>query len=455
MSEWTKLAYGTIAATVLVSGGVAYQSIVQAQKVANLIEAVNERSAAVAPWPWTTNAAYTGWGTGYRTNIEDSSLWSFMGYRIESSYPWTRYIPLVAGDLPARAINESLRQVKVILPSFVSGLTTNSISAPIAQYLSVTGVWASLRIGDGTSKWTVAYRTNGLPVYSDTVSSSICTTTFAEVWQVLNVMTQSMRLTTPVSQTNEAIRNPFGGPLGHDGYGCEWNLDPSAPDGNPNGDANAIALNHYEIGGTWTTNAFTSSDQPFERWISLPMGYTYLEQVTWDSGAVTRTNTMYVSSDPSKSRLSGDRSVWTYKVDFPSFPSGLVAEVSFVYRVAVSWSVKAVGMDTNISFSATSTAAVQSVSFTGSLATNMTTNAACLVETPATNWIPDGLRIADNTFIFDEYQASTGGWYTVQAWRWKASEIQSSPYFNFGGQILADPPIALITWDWIYKREDQ
>ena len=112
-------------------------------------------------------------------------------------------------------------------------------------------------------------------------------------------------------------------------------------------------------------------------------------------------------------------------------------------------------MDTNISFSATSTAAVQSVSFTGSLATNMTTNAACLVETPATNWIPDGLRIADNTFIFDEYQASTGGWYTVQAWRWKASEIQSSPYFNFGGQILADPPIALITWDWIYKREDQ
>ena len=439
---WTKLAYGTIAAVGLLGGTAAYKVLVQASHISRLIEAVNERSAAVASWPWTTNAAYSGWSTSYRTNIEDSALWSFMGYRHPLG---DRYIPLIAGVLPGRAMSETMRQVKVLIPKFLDAMETNSIGAPVARNHTVTGLFSQLQIGDGTSKWTVAYTTNGTPIFGDEVAGSICTTTFSECWAVLDVLTQTWHTTTRLSQTNETIKVTWGAE--------QWALTAGDPPGDPNGEALVQDLNHYAVTTNWQTNDYAAAPRPFEEWVSVPLNYSLYERTMTNDVVISKTNVLHSGGFADTSRIQGDRSFSRYGLELPTFPSGVLASASFVTKVVGNWTVQGLGITNSLDIYGLSTACTD-VAFTGALGTNMFTNLQLYVFASVTNWIPTGLLSVDNAMIFDLYTANTNPPWVYQSWRWEGMDESSSPSFSFGGRLEADAPVVLIRWNWLYKKEE-
>lgn len=439
---WTKLAYGTLAAGALLGGLSIYhgavRSTVSAVDVADLVEAVNERSAAVASWPWTTNAQYAGWGYGYRTNIEDSALWSFMGYRVQQ-YPLVCYIPLIAGAVPGHAINESLRQAKALAPQFVRDMSLDSYGWPVPRYHSVTSLWHELQIGDGTSKWTIAYGTNGLPVYGDEVAGSVCTTTVFECWKVLNVFTQTWRTASRLNQTNEIIEEPFGFE--------NVTLPAGDPPGDPNGEPIVQQWNQYALSANWQTNSFTSYSHPFETWDSRSLYYSvYSRWMEADGTLISKTNYLTTGWYSWTPRIQGVRSFSTYGLAFPTFPSGVCASASFFARVDGTWSIKGIGVDTNLTILGVSTT-VLDVAFSTPIATNIFTNLNVVVVPSATNWIPSAFQSVETAMIFDGYRAWTNAWGQYeQAWRWKGRESYSSPFFSFGGTLSAYEAGVLITW---------
>lgn len=196
---YTRLIYGTLVAATIVGGTVWYldapRSTLKAIDAYTLSEKVNVRRAAagLGAWPFTRYPTNTsGWYGS--TNTVAGTNWSFNGYSV---------VPLFGSVIPRAMVNETLDQTTNLVRFYVDRVETNEEAvtlfgvtvtnrAPSFVMHTVTGLWDRLNIGDGTSKWTVAFTTNGLPIYSNHIGSTICTTMLYEVERVLNVFSNTV-----------------------------------------------------------------------------------------------------------------------------------------------------------------------------------------------------------------------------------------------------------------------
>jgi hypothetical protein len=193
---WTKLAYGTLIATAMLGGSVALfhdspRSTVKAIDIATLDEALLEHRAALNTTGnhSTNTSTLSGWGT--QTNVAEGRMWNFNPH-IDLWYE-ARIIPLYAAVTQRKAMTQILAGIVAIIPSYLDYVTTNYQGYLAPVYLTQTGLWARLGIGNGTNLWTVGVDTNGLPVYSNTVGSVLSTQTLWEAWRVLGACTSTYR----------------------------------------------------------------------------------------------------------------------------------------------------------------------------------------------------------------------------------------------------------------------
>lgn len=194
---WKKLVFGSLIATVMSGGAVWYnvaaRNVITADDQADLVERYNFLCAVIAPWPFTTNAVTNvAWGVseGYSlTNMPaDARSWSFSRWG-------SGRLPVFGVHIPTYPLAHMMTNLPLICTNFVRDFTTNSSGYPTQVMWTATGMWAALNIGDGTSKWTVAYGTNGLPIYSNAPAQNVCTTLLWEIRRVetnLNMTTRSM-----------------------------------------------------------------------------------------------------------------------------------------------------------------------------------------------------------------------------------------------------------------------
>lgn len=196
---YTKLIYGTLVAASLVGGTVWYldsrRSTVKAIDAYTIVEklAVRRAAAGLGGWPFA-NSVSTNVGWYATTNVIVSTNWSFNGYTV---------VPYFGSVLPRAFMNETLDQTTNLVRFYVDRVETNEEAvtlfgvtvtnrAPSFVMHTITGLWDRLNIGDGTSKWTVAFTTNGSPIYSNHIGSTICTTMLYEVDRVLNVFSNTV-----------------------------------------------------------------------------------------------------------------------------------------------------------------------------------------------------------------------------------------------------------------------
>jgi hypothetical protein len=241
-----RLSYGLAISAALITGGTAiYYAVgprltVTAPDVVELKEGINERKAAVATWP------FTGTSTGG---------WSFTRYA-------TQNFVFAHADM-----KDIMDEARALVPLFVDSYTATSV-----VYHTATGLWDRLGIGDHTSLYTVAVRTNGVRVYSDTPTLTIYTGTLWEVFSVLQALTTTARQVsgwyapTYFSEvlTNAARNIAYSeGPQYWTNPAPAWytnfNLEPTILDANYV-DAQNLDYSGYQV----LTNAFPTAIKPFE-----------------------------------------------------------------------------------------------------------------------------------------------------------------------------------------------
>jgi hypothetical protein len=174
--------------------------VIQAVDWQEIIEGTMERSAAVATWPITADAA-----TNY-------------------SFNYFPAIPVI-GIAPRRQmLSQSLTQIENICSNFVRSYDNNS-----ATYWTGTGLWAECSIADGTfPNWTIAV-TGGVPVYgtADSLSFGVQTAVLWEAYRVLSKLTKTARAPNAIPiQWQQAASNA---PSVWEKYESAFTNDPSWP----------------------------------------------------------------------------------------------------------------------------------------------------------------------------------------------------------------------------------
>lgn len=495
---WTKLAYGTIIATALVGGPTYYavRSIVTAYEAAILAEGVQEHwAAARAVWPFATNATpYAGWEAGYYgylTNYTGAAMWNFNDYRASGNSAAKR-IPLFGSVFPRQAINESLRQIEALVPYFVKSTTfTNDMEfSPI--YWTQSNLWATLNIGDGTSLWTVAFSTNGMPIYSNRVGSTLCTSTMAEAWRVLNALTTTVREVSYVAASGSVACVSYGT--------NRWDLEeswgvydlpldplPALPDNftPPNSALDyplvqALSTYDYSELSGFGPKSISYAGQAGESTVYNINLEAQLRRVVaytnWPDQALIHDLVFITTTDGGTNKIATSKAEHTYKLAMPTFPEGVAADITAVNSVKAVWTINHprweeaeyttyYGPSTNFLSYGAETQTFRVV-FAGALATNVFTNIVMTVSPSITNWIPAGLLSfqAEKFYLWpeswDNYAGYPQGWRTYYFYSGAAEAIWTGQYPTsisvstptVSGSVIDDHygPVLLI--DWTFKN---
>lgn len=485
--SWIRLAYGTlVAAGMMLTGYGLYQrhatSTLQIQDAAFLCEAVMERSAAVAAWPWTadpTNAA--GWDIFYyRTNVEGTVLWSFNDFRL-SGVPIVRKTPLFGSVVPIRALSECLRQTKAIVPSFARSVQANEYGYVVPTYWTVEELWQAIGIGDGTSKWTIAYSTNGLPLYGES-ASSWCTTAVEECWRVLNALTTTVHAMTLVASSNYYSRQEWD---------RMWNLSSNGPsqytletippldvNGIPPDGPNTLAepINVFRVAdlSAWDTNYFYNgidwddSGEALYAQAKLQAIYTrrldqsdYLPSDTehvdvMDVTLLYADDTFHWGDDWWETaevpyKMHGRKKDQIWRLQFPTFPSGVQARAEARWPVHLVWS--RVGYDEGgvkatdvLDMAYTVTSAPVSLAWSTAISDVAFTNMDVTVGASITSAVPGGLlEMRGWLDVWDVRTNGPFGYVTELQWFWWQDDLELGGRANVFGL-----PLTIVNWNWIY-----
>jgi hypothetical protein len=490
--SWTKMAYGTLVATSLLGGasifhGV-YRATVQAIDIAKVVDRVNECSAAAGDWNWSTNAAMAGWGEGYQTNVSGAFRWSFMDFRLEGP-PVVRLIPLIGGSAPARAVNESLRQIQALAPSFVQDVTNGAGGFPAPKYWAVTSLWQSCQIGDGTSLWTIAHSTNG-PVFGSQVGTDISTSTLWEAWRALSAFTATVRQVSFQTATDTTAVATYG--TNFWSLAETWTTHPLPLDPLPGLPVNFGAPNSaldyplvlsnstYSISevGTFGVGQASVSEIGGERC----RFHTELEAecrriVSYTNGfdeAQIHDRSFFKTTDGSTNKITLTRTEAIYPFIIPGFPSGVVASVTAYFGVSGRWSINYprwdetngvtfYGLSTNFLVSGIETQRFE-VAFDRELSI-APSNIAIRISPAVTNWIPEELL----SFEVEKHVVYPTAWNYVgypAAWlTYYFNSVPASSFTTNGGTVTVATPevegevledfrrLVLINWKFISQEE--
>lgn len=482
---WTKLAYGTIAAAAMLTGGaIVYynhadrpaSSVATVEQIATLMEGTLEHTAAVSTWPFTTNSGNTAgwWNT---TNLTNAVDWNFNFYST---------IPLLAMTAPRQAMQETLTQITNLIPQYVDRVDGTNI-----VYFTVTGLWDRLDIGDGVNKFTVGV-TNGGVVYDFNVGSTLSTVTLEEAWALLNAMTTTVRFCATTHTQSEAV-----------GYGYystnEWtytneflgrfntNSDPAYLAGGvpPDGPDSIDAIWQYnyfnlsELTNTVMTNWYLGNfPLPFQQILGIPFNWATYERMKekvfddltqWVSNDITDDLTIeygWLVSPPYKYY------VWDGSNDFgmavAEFPTGVVADVRLVWQIDATWAVTGRNADhsfisTNYLESSIVTGLSTTLTFTNVVTTNVWTNFSVWIAPQVTNHVPTNLHAVYGTYYLSNATTNDSG-VVRETFYWRQSATNTTiTNFTFGATgydgsdthggyvTVADEPVAIFNWTFKYR----
>ncbi len=316
-------AYGLLASAMFTGGVAIYYTSnpgigVTADDVAELMEGLNERSAALA------TSAHT----------YDSNGWNFAEFAYIASLPVHAQIQEVADKTLA------------IIPHYYQ---SNGIPWTVSNLFKVA------QIGDGTNKWTVAW--TGAPIYGNTIGPFIITNTLWEIKTALAYLQITAR--TPVWQ---------GGPSYTFGATNIWIFDDE-------GDNLYLKVEDGpQPSPHWWTNMAAHQNQWQVYTGAAGTAYAdgvYGAQVVYRTNGVAAGNphedvilTAPDTASGSRGTWSGDHDYWLYTLTYEESPqtayrldasggvwmvsmaSGCTAVVSMPWVITQSWSMAEYGAST-------------------------------------------------------------------------------------------------------------
>lgn len=357
-------AYGLSALLALTGGTVVfYMTAPDTQftidDMAELMEGVNERRAAVAAWPLGTN---------------------FMRFTVASVMPSVADVQAIMG------------QVEYLYPFYIR---TVSNGTPV--YWDKTNLWQAAGIGDGTSLWTVAVATNG-PVYGSITNLhySFQTNVLWECFRALTNLTTTARTPQWLGGSNYhwRLNDPPGA-----GYGITIVFEGEDPP-DPNTVPELVAYNSFDLSEISRTNAEARVGPAGDTFYWRPLSTIY------GDGVVENVNfpwmqAYYEHGDALTADSSGG-------VRIASMASGVVATVQVQWQTTGTLSLVSTGT-TNIYTWASNGVTETVFTFTNAVGTNWA--GAAYIDAP--------IRIADyvdySTFgvagTFDEWVQQFGGQY--------------------------------------------
>lgn len=220
--SWTVKSFGTIVAIVLTGGVVMFfttpRSVITTQDYAFTFDRYQALCAIVAPWPFTTNVVVpltSAWGMGVTNIPSDARWWNFSPFPYDEFYGEDRTVAVFGVSTPLAAVDMMMDGLPLICTNFLRAVSTNADGTLRPVYWDGPSLFEYAGIGDRTSLWTVAYETNGTPIYSNSPVQSVCTTTMWEIWRFetnLNITLRPATLTGENRVTGGAyyIGNYFG-----------------------------------------------------------------------------------------------------------------------------------------------------------------------------------------------------------------------------------------------------
>jgi hypothetical protein len=316
-----------------------------------------------------------------------------------------------------------------MVPSYVDYVTSSG--TPV--YLTVTGLFDRLNIGDGTNKWTIGVTTNRTPVYGTvigvtSIGSTLSTVTLNEAWACLNAMTTTARVVDSQSRTQETYavyRDSDVWPL--ENVTNTSVMPPGAiPPLLPNWIYPSGSFYDYPTVAALGDYAYSEISSNPVAYGEGPYGGQFLRFHLNIQGRYTReldlfsdvviTDDAYAFDPYGTNKIILTNTTVVASLAMPNFPTGVIASVLLIYEVEgefkKDWptndgyfagcsNVVFLEEGTNIVISAVETQTCN-VAFTNILATGFYTNVVLEINPQITNYISPDLLV----YTMDDYALS-------------------------------------------------